>query len=69
MYFIFLDLGLGAGPFLLGYMIPVLGYRGMYVAMVGVILVSVFIDDVMHGRKDQMIFTQSSERKMLLKKG
>jgi|SRR5690625_2739116 len=55
-YFIFLDLGLGLGPFILGYFIPLFGYRGMYFAMVPVILVGIFVYYISHGRKDKEIY-------------
>ena len=35
-FYIFLDVGTGSGPFLLGFLIPSAGYRGMYTAMAGV---------------------------------
>ena len=41
-YFTFLDLGIGIGPFVLGFTIPLLGYRGLYVAMT-------ILDYYMHG--------------------
>lgn len=35
-FYVFIDCGTGIGPFVLGFLIPVLGYRGMYLAMAGV---------------------------------
>lgn len=32
-FYIFIDTGTGIGPFILGFLIPVTGYRGMYLAM------------------------------------
>jgi len=55
-YFIFMDLGLGLGPFILGFAIPLIGYRGMYLAMVGIILVGIVIYHLLHGRKDKEIY-------------
>lgn len=54
-YFIFLDLGLGLGPFILGYLVPVFGFRGLYVSLVAVIVVGIFIYYALHGRKDKKI--------------
>ena len=34
-FYIFLDVGTGIGPFLLGFLIPTAGYRGMYLMMAG----------------------------------
>jgi len=30
-----LDIGTGVGPFFLGFLVSLLGYRGMYLAMAG----------------------------------
>ncbi|MNW21796.1 major facilitator superfamily transporter [compost metagenome] len=54
-YFIFLDLGLGFGPFALGYLVPELGYRGLYLALVGVIVAGIGVYYVLHGRKDKAL--------------
>ncbi|OPY88214.1 MAG: Multidrug resistance protein MdtL [Smithella sp. PtaU1.Bin162] len=50
-YFIFTDLGLGAGPFLLGFLIPFTGYRGLYLLMVILILATTVLYYFLHGRK------------------
>lgn len=39
-YFVFLDIAIGLCPFLLGWSIPLIGYRGLYLSMVAVIAVS-----------------------------
>lgn len=52
-YFIFLDLGLGLGPFILGYLVPVFGYRGLYLSLVPLILIAIPIYYVLHGKKDK----------------
>lgn len=54
-YFIALDLGLGIGPFILGYIVPLSGYRGMYMALVLVILSGIVVYHFMHGRRDKEI--------------
>jgi MFS family permease len=51
-YFIALDLGLGLGPLMLGYIVPVFGYRGMYMVLVAVILGGIGVYHFMHGRRD-----------------
>ncbi|MCC4722544.1 MFS transporter [Salinicoccus sp. RF5] len=51
-YFIALDLGLGLGPLMLGYIVPVSGYRGMYMVLVAVILAGIAVYHFMHGRRD-----------------
>lgn len=58
-YFIFLELGLGLGPFLLGYLVPLIGYRGLYLSMVGVILLAIPLYYILHGRKDKELYLSS----------
>lgn len=51
IYFICLDGGTGIGPFLLGFLVPVMGYGGMY-GVVGIVVASTAIlYYYMHGRK------------------
>lgn len=50
-YFIFVDLGFGIGPYLLGSLIPFTGYRGLYVMMTILILVTIPLYYYLHGRK------------------
>lgn len=52
-YFIGLDLGLGVGPFVLGYLVPVSGYRGMYLALVGLVVVGLIVYYFAYGRKEK----------------
>ncbi|WP_411843555.1 MFS transporter [Salinicoccus sp. HZC-1] len=60
-YFIALDLGLGIGPFILGYIVPISGYRGMYMALVFVILTGIVVYHFMHGRKDKEITNDEAQ--------
>ncbi len=50
-YFFFLDAGTGVGPFLLGMLIPVIEFRGMYMTLAVGVLLSVFIYYYLHGKK------------------
>lgn len=50
-YFIFYDIGLGLGPYLLGLFIPFVGYRAIFLWMLPVILVCIPLYYVLHGRK------------------
>ncbi|WIV19142.1 MFS transporter [Paenibacillus polygoni] len=52
-FYIFLDLGIGVGPFLLGFLTPFIGYRGMYMVMAGLLVISFFVYYVMVGRKEK----------------
>ncbi|MFP3928043.1 MAG: MFS transporter, partial [Desulfobacteraceae bacterium] len=40
-YYIFLDLGFGVGPYLFGSLVPFTGYRGLYLVMAAVILLTI----------------------------
>ena len=61
-YFIALDLGLGVGPFVLGYLVPLSGYRGMYLSLVGLIVVSIIVYYFTHGRKDKALTRSTTEQ-------
>ncbi|MFD2830168.1 MFS transporter [Corticicoccus populi] len=52
-YFIALDLGLGVGPLLLGYLVPATGYRGMYFSLVFLVIIGIVVYYFVHGRKDK----------------
>jgi MFS family permease len=50
-YFIFVDLGVGIGPYLLGALVPFTGYRGLYLIMTILVLADVVFYYFLHGRK------------------
>lgn len=50
-YFIFSDIGFGIGPFFLGLLVPMLGFKGLYYVMAVFILVTCFIYHLLCGRK------------------
>jgi MFS family permease len=50
-YYIFYDLGLGFGPYLLGILVPLLGFQTMFMWMVPVIIICIPLYFVLHGRK------------------
>jgi MFS family permease len=49
-FFIFVDLGFGIGPYILGSLVPFTEYRGLYLMMTFVILAIVPLYYVLHGR-------------------
>ena len=55
-YFIFLELGLGLGPFILGYLVPLIGYSGLYLSMVALIVLVIPLYYVLHGKSDKELF-------------
>lgn len=50
-YYIFLDTGMGIGPFLIGSIIPLIGYRNMYLLLAVVVLSMITYYYFVHGRK------------------
>ena len=54
-FFIFLDLGFGIGPYLLGALVGFTGYRALYVIMTFVILASIPLYYVLLGRKENRL--------------
>ena len=50
-FFIFVDLGFGAGPYLLGSLIPFTGYRGLYLAMIALILAAIVLYHFLLGKR------------------
>ncbi|MFE8698537.1 MFS transporter [Cytobacillus sp. FJAT-53684] len=51
-FFIFLDAGLGFGPYLLGFIIPITGYSALYMILSIVILLSSGLYFLLHGKKE-----------------
>jgi len=49
-FYIFVDFGAGMGPFILGLLIPFMGYRYLYLAMVGLIIIAMILYFFVHGR-------------------
>jgi len=52
-FFILYDIGLGFGPFVLGKLVPSLGYRSIFFWMVPVIAISISLYYWLHGKKEQ----------------
>lgn len=50
-FFFYLDAGTGIGPFLLGSIIPLIDFRGMYMILAVGVFLSVFIYYQVHGKK------------------
>ena len=45
-----MDFGAGMGPFILGLLIPFMGYRYLYLAMAGLIIIAMILYFFVHGR-------------------
>ena len=50
-FFVFYDLGIGVGPFVLGFVLPFTGFRGMYAGMAIIAFIGIFIYYLAHGKK------------------
>ena len=53
-YFILYDLGLGVGPFFLGIFVPIMGYSGIFFAMVFVIMLSIVLYHYLYGKQENL---------------
>lgn len=49
-FFIFFDLGIGLGPYIFGFLVPSLGYGGMYQTLAFVVLTALLAYYLLHGR-------------------
>lgn len=61
-YYIALDTGIGFGPYVLGFIIPMTGYGNLYLLMSLMVLVTLAIYYFMHGKKSSMIKRQERYR-------
>jgi len=50
-FFIFADIAIGIGPFLLGYLIPLTGYRGLFVVMALVAFSCIVLYTIYYGKR------------------
>lgn len=62
-YFIFLDLGIGLGPYLLGLLVPRFGYGGLYLASSLIAFACIPLYYWLHGRKVARLAGQAAENK------
>ncbi len=49
-FFMFADFGAGFGPFLLGFLIPLIGYRNLYITMAVLVVAATVLYYYLHGR-------------------
>ena len=60
-YYIAMDAGSGVGPILIGIIVPLVGYRGMYMTMAVIVFLSIFLYYFVHGRKKSESIEQYSQ--------
>ena len=51
-FYIGLDGGIGIGPFILGYIIPIVSFRGLYITLAVIVVACILLYYLMHGKKD-----------------
>ncbi len=56
-YYIALDAGLGFGPYLLGFIIPLTGYSTLYIIMGILVLTTIILYYFLHGQKEHLLLT------------
>ncbi|RDW21382.1 MFS transporter [Oceanobacillus arenosus] len=54
-FFVSFDLGMGVGPFVLGSVLPALGFKGMYVSMAVLVLLCIIYYFLAHGKKVKLL--------------
>ncbi|KZE39913.1 multidrug MFS transporter [Bhargavaea cecembensis] len=54
-FFIFLDFGVGFGPYILGSLVPLLGYAGIYKLLAGVVLFALLLYVAVYGVKEHRL--------------
>ncbi|MGJ9459775.1 MFS transporter [Oceanobacillus sp. CF4.6] len=50
-FFVFFDIGVGTGPFLLGIILPLTGFRGLYLGMAAIAFITIAVYYLVHGKK------------------
>lgn len=60
-YYILYDLGLGVGPFILGLIAPVTGYRTVFLLMVPLILICLPLYHLLHGKKEKGLLAMGTK--------
>ncbi len=59
-YYILADVGMGFGPFILGLFVPLIGFRGLYIALSAFILLCVPVYYFVHGKKESFTKRKNS---------
>lgn len=49
-FFIAMDAGIGVGPIIIGVILPLVGFRGMYMTMAGLVIVTIVLYYLLHGK-------------------
>ncbi|MBW9159196.1 MFS transporter [Clostridium tagluense] len=60
-FFIFMDAGIGVGPLLIGTIVPIVGFRGMYMTLATIVFLSIFLYYFIYGKRSASIQRSSIE--------
>lgn len=63
-FFLMFDAGVGLGPVLLGMIVPLLGYQGMYVSLSVLMVVTMGVYTLVHGRRAQETRREAAAQKV-----
>ncbi|WP_394233500.1 MFS transporter [Niallia oryzisoli] len=50
-FFVFYDFGIGVGPFILGFILPLIGFRSLYFCMAVIVFIGILLYYLVHGKK------------------
>ncbi|WP_338448098.1 MFS transporter [Niallia oryzisoli] len=62
-FFVFYDFGIGVGPFLLGFILPLVGFRSLYVTMAAIVFLGIFLYYLVHGKKASSLQKENEHTK------
>lgn len=54
-FYICMDGGMGFGPYIIGLVVPIIGFRGMYMTLAAIVLSLAFFYYLVHGRKEETL--------------
>ncbi|BAM47918.1 MFS transporter [Amphibacillus xylanus] len=60
-FFVCFDFGIGVGPFLLGFILPLMGFRQLYLIMAGILILCIAIYYLVHGKSANQARNFTSE--------
>lgn len=64
-FFILIDAGIGIGPLVIGAIIPILGFQGMYMSLAVIVSLSIILYYFLHGKKSASIKQVSIENQVI----
>ncbi|KAA9026954.1 MFS transporter [Niallia endozanthoxylica] len=62
-FFVFYDFGIGVGPFLLGFILPLIGFRSLYMSMAAIVFFGIILYYLVHGKKASKLQKENQQSK------